>query len=340
MFDNQVLIDDIKMLGCHNLWQKLSGRTLLITGATGMLGSYLALAANEANIYGGYGIKLILLGRNSKKAKLLFDSINCKIISQDIREPLNINEPVHYIMHTAGPVGPKIFDNDPLDVISANVEGTFSLLRYAMQYECQSIAYASTHEVYGKVDGEQTEASMSGVVDTTNPRSSYVLAKQTTENILSCFSKQYGIKTSSARLSRLYGPLMNLSSGLFVCDFIKDAIQRKPVRVRGDLNLIRPLCYITDAAKAMLHILINAKMGEAYNVQGDELPTIGEIADLISSIGGCPVQENKPETREYQRSGHWLNTDKLRELKWQQDVKLFDGLKRTYEYFIQAGGSE
>lgn len=337
MIDSQILCEDIKLLGRLPLWENLSGKTLLITGATGMLGSYLALAANEANIVGGYEIKLLLIGRNSKKAKLLFDNIKCEILLQDIREPLKINAPVHFILHTAGPVGPNVFDDDPSDVISANVEGTFTLLRYAIEHDCQSIVCASTHEVYGKVDGEQTESSMTGIVDTTDPRSCYVLAKQTVENILACFSKKYGLKSASARFSRLYGPMMNLSSGLFVCDFIKDALQSRPIHVRGGQYLLRPLCYITDAAEAMLHILINANAGEAYNVQGEELPTIGEIAEMVSLVGGCSTQYNQPEKGEYPKNGHWLNTYKLKNLEWKQSVKLSDGLKRTYEYFMQVG---
>lgn len=339
MRDNRILSEDIKHLGRLPVWEKFSGKTLLITGATGMLGSYLALAANEANLYGGYEIKLLLLGRNSKKAKALFDNVKCKILLKDIREPLNIDEPIHYIMHTAGPVGPDIFESNPSEVISANVEGTFSLLRYAIQHDCQSFAFASTHEVYGKVEGEQIETSMSGVIDTANPRSSYVLAKQTVENILACFSKQYGLNTVSARLSRLYGPLMNLNSGLFVCNFLNDALHNRPIHVRGGLNLLRPLCYISDAAEAMLQMLGSANAGEAYNVQGDELSTIGDIANKISLFGNSEVKCDKPETEHYPISGHWLNTDKLKGMKWQQGVKLFDGLKRTYEYFMQVGAS-
>lgn len=336
MRNSQILNEDIELLARLDLWEKLSGKTLLITGATGMLGSYLALAANEANRIRGYGIKLLLSGRNKIKANSLLNGVDCQFLFHDVREPLKIEEPIHYFLHTAGPVGPKVFESSPVEVISANVEGTLSLLRYAIQHNCQSFVFASTHEVYGQVEGEQTESSPCREIDLTNPRSCYVLAKQMVENTLVCFTKQYGLRSVSVRFSRLYGPLMNLHSGLFVCDFLSDVLQNRPVQVRGGLNLLRPLCYITDAAEAMLRTLATESDAEVYNVQGNELPTIGEIAGIVSSFGGRGTKFSHPETEDCTKSGHWLNTDKLKNIGWRQKVMLPDGLRRTFDYFSEV----
>jgi nucleoside-diphosphate-sugar epimerase len=240
-------------------------------------------------------------------------------------------------LHTAGPVGPTVFENNPAEVISVNVEGTLSLLRYAIQHDCQSFVFASTHEVYGQAEGKQIESSPAGVIDPMNPRSCYVLAKQTAENCLTCYSKQYGLHYATARFSRLYGPLMNLDSGLFLCDFINDALVNCPVRVRGGQSLLRPLCYIADAAEAMLRMLVNDSAAGAYNVQGDELPTLGEIAHIVSSFSGSDTEFVHAETESCTRNGHWLDTDKLKSLGWQQNVTLHDGLHRTLDYFREVG---
>lgn len=331
--NNTILYNDIIQLAKLTVWEKLSGKTLLITGATGMLGAYLTLATNEANRLGGYKIRLVLLCRDFAKAKALFGGVECRFLFQDVRKPLGLDEPIHNILHTAGPVGPTIFEQDPTEVISTNVEGALRLLRYAVQYDCQGFVLASTHEVYGQADGEQREDAPSGIIEPMNPRTCYILAKQTAENLLACYSKQYGLRTMSARFSRLYGPLMNMKSGLFVCDFINDVLGNKPVLVRGGLNLLRPLCYISDAAKAALYILAYGASGEAYNVQGGELPNIGEIAETISGYKTYGIQIDRPETKGLPPSGHWLNTDKLKNLEWNQSIKLSEGLKRTFDYY-------
>ena len=321
---NNIINEDIRNLSNRSYWERLHNRKILITGATGMLGAYLAYAAAKHS-----NAELFLLCRNQSKARELFADIDCNFIFQDVREPLTINEQIDFILHTAGPVGPSVFENTPVDVISANVTGTLSLLDYARGHNCKGFVFASTHEVYGAVNGEQVEENTSFGIDITAPRSCYVLAKQTAENALACAFKQYGLRTLIARFSRLYGPLMNLESGLFICDFTKNKINNEPIHIHGGLNLLRPLLYISDAADAMLNVLANGQKGEAYNAQGDEITSIGEIAGLISEH----IISDKPETKELPPSGHWLNCDKLKSLGWKQTVPLTNGIKRTIEYF-------
>jgi nucleoside-diphosphate-sugar epimerase len=324
-------------LAASPLWETLAGKTLLITGATGMLGAHLALAADSANRTGGYGIRLLLTGRNREKAAALFGGVECRFLFQDIREPLECDAPIHCMIHAAGPVGPAVFESSPDEVLSVNVEGTLSLLRYAVRNGCMGFVFASTHEVYGHAEGERTESSLPERIDPTEPRSCYILAKQAAENALACFHKKHGLRAMSARLSRLYGPLMNLAGGLFVCDFMNDAVNGNPVHVRGGLNLLRPLCHATDAAEAVLRILVLGEAGEAYNVQGDGLPRIGEIAEMIAAHKNLPVRADRPETKSLPPVGHWLNTDKLKGLGWEPRLAPADGLRRTLEYFDNAG---
>ncbi|MCL2121747.1 MAG: NAD-dependent epimerase/dehydratase family protein [Clostridiales bacterium] len=301
---------------------------MLITGATGLLGAYITLAAVEANRIGAYGMKLYALGRDAQKWAALYRHGECTFLQQDIRAPLTVDSDLHFIVHTAGPVGPRLFAETPLEIISTNAEGVLALIHAARQRNCESFVFASTHEVYGAAEGEKRETDMPVGVDLSNSRSCYILGKQACENALVCASAEYGLHATSMRLARLYGPLMNLDSGLFVCDFIKDICGKQPVRIHGGLNLIRPLCYVADAAEAALRILADGASGEAYNVQGDETPTIGEIAALLSGT----VIADKPETKDLPHSGHWLNTDKLKALGWRQTMPLVDGLYRTVSY--------
>lgn len=336
MLTHPIIQQDMASLIDLPVWKKLSGKTMLITGATGMLGAYIAYAVLAANKAAEHNIRLILMGRNKEKASRLFAGLDVKWLFQDICDPLNIDEHIDYIIHTAGPVGPSIFNTAPLDVISANVIGTMKLLEGGRQCGCEAFVLASTHEVYGRAEGEQNEEGFGGAVDPMSPRSCYILAKQTAENVVACHARGPDLRPISARLSRLYGPLMNLDSGLFICDFIKDLKQGRSIHVKGNSNLIRPLCYISDAAKAMLFLLAYGEAGKAYNVQAEELSTIGEIADQLSILQGGRVifaQQNNAHIN----LGHWLNTNRLKALNWTQSVSLSEGLRRTLEYFLEAG---
>jgi nucleoside-diphosphate-sugar epimerase len=328
---NKFIYEDVSALRSRDYWSALAGKKVLITGATGMLGANLAygIALNSRTT------DLFLLCRNEQEAKRLFRDIDCEFLFQDVREPLQSTVKMDFIIHTAGPVGPKVFQNTPLEVISTNVEGTLSLIDYARRNECQGFVFASSHEVYGAASAECLESVPTSGVDINNARSCYILAKQAAENSLICAAKQYGLRAMSARLSRLYGPLMNLASGLFICDFVQDILASRPLAILGGQDLIRPLCYTTDAVDAILHILVGGKAGEAYNVQGHETPTIATIAQGIATISHQTVSLRAAEGKSNPNKGHWLNCNKLRSLGWEQTTALDIGLERTIQYFLR-----
>lgn len=317
----------IKELAQSPLWRKLEHKSLLITGATGMLGAYTALAAAQANKEYNLGIRLFLLGRNEKKAREIFKGIEASFLFQDLRETIKHDGKFDYIIHSAGPVGPTVFRKNPLDVLSANTEGTMSLIRHIKKYGCEGVVLASTHEVYGKFSGEKTEKSPISMPDIMDPRTCYVIAKQASENALACAAFQYGTRVMPARLSRLYGPFMNMDSGLFICDFLQQAMADRKIHVRGCANLLRPLCHVHDAASALLYLLIKGESMNVYNVQGGEMPTISEIAELIARRLDAVVILDMPETASSAPEGHWLNTDKLKALGWRQQIPLKKGIE-------------
>lgn len=323
---------DINYLSKLPHWESLKGETVLITGATGMLGAYISLAALEACKKKNLDLEVLLMCRNKDKAEALFGK-NQNFLFQDVREELPSHVRPSYILHIAGPVGPNEFRDHPVDVLSVNTEGSLNLLQRASACGCKGFVFASTHEVYGKVDGLVNEFSQLGAMDSMDSRSCYGMGKRCGESALACYNSQYGLRTMSARLSRMYGPLMNLDSGLFVCDFIKSYLNNEPVNIAGDGNLMRPLCYIRDAAEALLYILVKGEGGSAYNVQSEELTAICDIADMIAAEGDMDVYMARPETRELIRMGHHLDCTRLKALGWQQRVGINQGICRTLEHF-------
>ena len=325
---NPVLYEDITSLADEPLWGALKGASLLITGATGMLGAYMALAADIANKKYGYEIRLLLMGRDRKKLEPLYQDAHAEFFFQDIREPILYKNPFDYIIHLAGPVGPIVFQDSPGEVLAVNVEGSLNLLRHITRFGCASIVLASTHEVYGGTQNERMEDDLLLLPDSMNPRACYVLGKLAAENAIT----GYKAPGKSARLSRLFGPLMNRNSGLFICDFINQIEKEKTICIHGDASQLRPLCYISDAASALLYILVRGENQSAYNVQGKELTTMYDVAKIIAERYSAKIILGKPETASWQPSGYWLNTRKLERLGWKPMINLCNGVDKFYRF--------
>lgn len=330
-----VFTEDVQALSALATLERARNKTMLITGATGALGAYLTAALAEANHARGLDNTIYALCRDEAKARRLFSSTGARLILQDVSDPLP-GVRFDYILHCAGPVGPRAFRDTPEEVLSANVIGTMNLLAHAAATGCEGFVFASTHEVYGETDKQTVPEADMGVLDTMSARSCYAQGKRTAETALACYYEKHGLRAMSARLSRFYGPMMNLSSGLFVCEFFRDVLANRPVRVRGDAQLLRPLCYISDAAAAMLYLLFDGEGGQAYNVQGDETPTIGDIAEAVANLGGTGAELSLPETIGAAPHGQALDTAKLQRLGWKQSVPLLDGLERTFCHLREA----
>lgn len=330
-----VFAEDIQALSSLALLERARNKAILITGATGALGAYLTAALAAANEARGLDNTIYALCRDGAKARRLFDETGVRLLIQDVRDPLP-GVRFDYILHCAGPVGPSAFRDTPEEVLSANVTGTLNLLAHAAAAGCEGFVFASTHEVYGETEKQTVSESDMGMLDIMSARSCYAQGKRAAETALACYYEKHGLRAMSARLSRFYGPMMNLSSGLFVCEFFRDVLVGRPVRVRGNSQLLRPLCYISDAAAAVLYLLFDGEGGEAYNVQGDETPTIGDIAEAVANLGGAGAELRLPETLGAAPYGQALDTAKLQKLGWKPSVPLLDGLERTLRHLREA----
>lgn len=317
----------------HNLESELENKTVLVTGASGGLGIQIILLLNELRKTQNVNICIYASFRDRNKAKVLFSGIDIIPLVQDIRNPLDCTVDFDYIFHCAGPVGPSVFNDKPEEVLTVNVTSTSEILDYAVRHKCQGLVFASTHEVYGEIPNKDyiSEEDI-GIIDTLSPRSCYAQGKRAAETLLACYHKKYGLRAMSARLCRFFGSYMNMDSGLFICDFINDAVLKRPVHIKGDASLMRPLCYSSDIANAMVYILLLGEEGCAYNVQGYEV-TIGEVANMVAELGRVPVKYDKPETTNHAAHGQSLNINKLQALGWTPAVGLEYGIQKVLEDF-------
>lgn len=339
---NQVLKQDIEMILQGNIsWEKLKGKTVLITGASGMIGSYLLHTLTMLNDSCGYGIKIIAMLRNINKLPEEVRTREDVVLSvQDVTEKINIEGNVDYIIHAASPASPLIMQNQPVETIAANTLGTFHTLTLAKEKNAEGYMFISSREIYGQpYEGQEFfYENTYGFVDQLNPRSCYSEGKKAAETMCVCFHDEYGLNTKIARLAHTYGPGMSIYDGRVQADFLKNVYHHEDIVLKSEGTAVRTYTYIADAVEGLFRILLDSEE-IVYNIGNEDgKVSIRELAEIMVSI--YPERNLKlvfdiPEggtkgTAPYTQG--ILNSGKLRAIGWKPKYSVKEGFKRTLEY--------
>lgn len=322
-------------------YEEMKGKSILITGATGMLAFYMTCACMHLNKAKNYGMKVYALVRNEKKAQEKFaefiDDENFILCVQDVCEPIKIMEHVDYIVHAAGAASPWFIKNDPVGIIRANTIGTMNVLDFARDTKAEKVIFMSTREIYGEVlDTPWIKETDMGALDPMESRSCYPESKRMAEQIFESYYKQYKVPYSLARIAHSYGPGMIIENdGRVMADFICDTVHGRDIVMKSEGLAERAFCYITDAVNALFAILLKGEVEQAYNVANEtETMAIRDVAqmlvDLFPDNGRKLIFEIATDTSgycSYKRVG--LDTNKLESLGWKPEVGLKQGLINT-----------
>lgn len=316
-------IDDIIKVSNLNLpWEKLSGKNILITGATGLIGSCLidALMNHEKLDFHIYAS-----GRNEERIKSRFSSYAKSpyfhFLKYDVTEPLSSNVDFHYIVAAASGANPILYSTDPVGVMKSNFIGVDNILCYGKEHALEKFVYISSGDVYGEGDGRSFTEDYSGYVDPLNLRSCYTSAKRATETLCISYAHQYGIDVSIARPCHTYGPNFTESDTRVYAQFIRNVLRDEDIVMKSTGEQFRSWCYVVDCVSGILHILLKGQNGEAYNIADDSsnIP-IKELAEMVASLGGKKVIMDVPDSSE--KAGFNVvkksvfSTAKLQSLGW------------------------
>lgn len=336
---------DIIMKSAIN-WEVFRNKTILITGATGRLGMYLVEAFNKADIDWNLNLNIIALARSDEKLKSVFGEElklpNLYTIVQDITEPVCWDGDVDYIFHTAGAASPIDFTNSPVDTLWGHVQGTRNILELAKEKHTKKILYISTVEIYGKWDSQDSirEEDM-GIMRCDNVRACYPEAKRLCETMFAAYEAQYGIDYVGVRLCHTFGPGISLVDGRAFADFIRRTIEGKDIVLESDGTAARTYTYVADAIGAMLLAFTKGKE-KYYNIANlDNLITIRELAELISSLDPkrkvkVTYANEKGELQYLPFKLGIMNVDKIAALGWKPQVDIEKALRYTMESFLQG----
>lgn len=348
LYKNTIVQKDLKeMLEDKNIyWEKLKNSSVLITGATGMLAKYITYLLIYMNQELNYNITIYILVRNMERALQDFGEYigidYMKVINQDICEKIELDYKIDYIIHAAGSCSAYCIKTDPIGIIDANTIGVKNILEYAKDKDVKNILYISTREIYGKMPEniEMIKESDMGILDPQDSRSCYPESKRMGEQLFKAYSDIYGINYNVVRMAHAYGPGMNLKNdGRVMSDFMNDAVDATDIVMKSSGEAQRAFCYITDAIRAMMIVLLNGDKCVTYNIANEDEPMkIRDVAKNLADIakGNIKIiykQDNDTSGYcKYTRVG--LDTTNIRKLGWKPHIQLLDGLKRTYDSFV------
>jgi UDP-glucuronate decarboxylase len=345
-----ILHEDLQSISQVNLpWSDLTGKTVLITGASGFLPAYIVDTLLYLNRYVlPNPVRIIGLVRNLSKAKERFayalNTGNLFFLEQDVSQPIAIEGNVHFIVHAASQASPKYYGIDPVGTLSANVLGTINVMRLAEQKKSQGVLYFSSSEVYGQISAAQlpVKEQQFGYLDPTQVRSCYAESKRMGENICVSWASQFGVPAKIVRPFHTYGPGMVLDDGRVYADFVADVLAQRDIRMKSDGTAQRAFCYLADATIGFFTVLLRGLVGEAYNVGNPYQEfSILELARTIASLAigtTIKVVEFQPPTNDtyLQSPVSRLSPDisKLMGLGWQPATTAVAGFARTIASYL------
>lgn len=344
---NKIIAEDLDFILNNDIdWEKFKNKTVFITGAYGMLLSYMTYTLLRLNeLDSKFNVKVIVLTRNKEKAKKKFryfaKSKYLKFFEHDLSSPIKIEGEIDYIVHGASYASPHYFAANPVAVILPNAIGTYYLLELAKLKKIKSFLFFSSGSVYGDANAksEITEKDY-GYMDPLNVNSCYGESKRMAENMCKCFQYQFEIPVKIVRPAHTYGPTMDIENDSRVfANFVNNIIKGKNIIMKSDGSAIRSFSYIADVTVAFFKVLLDGENGEAYNVgDKDSYISIKELAEMFISL--APKKQLKliikKQTADISNKDKktLMSFKKVENLNWKCAFSLKEGLKRTVESYL------
>lgn len=339
-FARPVITADVaEIVGRALPWEQLSGSTVLVTGASGMLPSYCVYTLLALNDRFGAGITVHGLVRNEGKARHILagvlDRPEFHLVVQDVSAPVELDGPLDFVIHGASAARPALHGADPVGTMRANLLGTLNLLDLCVAKGTRGFVLMSSAEVYGAQPAgtELIDEQSYGGFDILNPRACYSEGKRAAETISAVYQAQHGIRARIARFGHVYGPGMALDDGRVQADFAANVVAGKDIVLNSDGTSMRTYTYVGDAVAGMFYALLLGPE-TAYNVADPAgFVSIRELARLFTEVRperGLQLRfTNDIDARAYSLvKGQGLDSKRLLDLGWAPVVSLRVGLDR------------
>lgn len=317
-----------------------AGKTVLVTGASGLVGSALADVLLQVNREFGLGCELVLAGRSEERLRSRFaywDDGSWRFAAHDNARPVDFDFKADYIFHCASNAHPRAYSEQPVETLVGNVTGTDAVLRYARDCGAKRMVYISSSEVYGPRDSmEPYREDEQFPVDPLSPRSCYPASKRACETLCASYLSEYGVDSVIARPGHVWGPTCTDTDSRAHAQFAREAAAGRDIVMKSPGSQLRSYIYSTDCAGALLAICLNGAAGEAYNVGAPGFTcTIRELAQALAEAGGVKIVRDYPTDQEAAgynpMSCSALCCDKLVNLGFKSAFSLEEAAKQAIE---------
>lgn len=341
MIKTKVIQDDLYTICKANInWNKLENSSVLVTGASGLIGQYLVLVLNTLNELYNLKINVFATSRNLSKYKNIWFPIN--LIESDIVN-LKLPNGITHILHTAGLASSDKYNKFPCEVINTSFIGTKQLLDYSIRNKT-SFLYFSSGEVFGETSKTLVDETYVGVLDHTKIRSCYGESKRLIENLCLCYNHQYGIDVRIVRPDHTYGPTVDLNTDARVfAQFVKNIVLKENISLKSTGEAIRTFCYLSDATDGYFRVLLNGVPGNIYNVSNPNgrikiIDLANTLISMFSNYGLKVIYSKHGEG--YLDNPHQnrpsLDVTKLTKLGYYPKIDIETGFYRTIQSLTES----
>lgn len=340
---DSVLREDIEKVSQSPVLNELeAGASVLITGATGLIGSQIVWALACHSLATQKNLQILTLVRSEEKARAVFGSLLdtglVKICVGDIVELPEIGQPLDYIIHGASATSSRYFVEKPVETIITALKGTQNVLELAKEKNVKKVVYMSSLEVYGTPDNTKEYISETdyGYIDPMQVRSSYSEGKRMVETMCVSYAKEYGVPVVVARLSQTFGAGVSYEDGRVFAEFARCVIEKRNIVLHTQGRTLRTYCYLRDAIDGIFCLMLRGESGVAYNVTNMETAiTIYDMAQMVSGLessGAVQVVVDIPaDVSSFGYNPEMvirLDSRKLQSLGWKPEVGICEMFER------------
>lgn len=326
-------------------WHEFIDSSILITGAGGMLASYLVYYLIWLRIEKKVNLSILVNLRNEQTCKelfgdfLSFDWFNFFV--GNVCDDSILTLTPDFIIHAASPASAKSFNNYPVETILPNIIGTKNLLNMAKENESKGMVFLSSTGVYGEGEKKQAFSENNPCrIDLSTNSNFYGISKYCGEALCKAYASEYNVQVTSVRIAHSYGPTMDYINDIRVfSDFVKCIVENRNIEIKSDGSSSRIFCYASDCISGILIALLDGKSGESYNLGNpSQYYSMRELAEMLVSLFPelkLKVKYNEDAQNQYKRISYRSDTTiditKLKKLGWNPIISARDGFFRTIQ---------